>query len=80
MVSMWGSKKDDQDDDPPRSFEDDRSSSRRELHNGTRDPDERTRLLPRNHSPQRSDGYLDPDDPAVSTLDELEEVSCTKTS
>jgi pimeloyl-ACP methyl ester carboxylesterase len=66
MVSMWGSKKDDQSGDPPLTSQDDRPSSRQDLHNGNREPDERTRLLPRNHSPQRSDGYLDPDDPAVS--------------
>ncbi|KAF2203765.1 mitochondrial integral membrane protein-like protein [Delitschia confertaspora ATCC 74209] len=68
MVSLWGSTKDDQNsDDTITALQDDRSSARRSTRSyHARDPDERTRLLPRNPSPQRSDGYLDPDDPAVS--------------
>ncbi|KAL1651150.1 hypothetical protein SLS58_000487 [Diplodia intermedia] len=64
MVSLWGSNKDDDmngsdsgaprrsDDGPRRSYDE-------------REPDERTRLLHHPHPPN-SDGYLDPDDPAVS--------------
>ena len=68
MVSLWGSKNGEDEhvdhDDAERLDGDDndgtpRSSSQR----ARRNPDERTRLLP-----PRSDGYLDPDDPAVSPI------------
>ncbi|MCJ1375806.1 hypothetical protein MMC20_007043 [Loxospora ochrophaea] len=62
MVSLWGSKSDNEhskpDDDAPRNGEGSRPNSRQPL---DQDPDERTRLLP-----PRNDGFLDPDDPAVS--------------
>ncbi|KAL8714921.1 MAG: hypothetical protein Q9220_001434 [cf. Caloplaca sp. 1 TL-2023] len=59
MVSLWGSKNG---DEQPQTENDDvdHESSRQPSRHG-RDPDERTRLLP-----PRNDGYLDPDDPAVS--------------
>ncbi|KAL9604842.1 MAG: hypothetical protein Q9219_000290 [cf. Caloplaca sp. 3 TL-2023] len=58
MVSLWGSKNGEerQHEDHDANDEENRQHSR---HN--RDADERTRLLP-----PRNDGYLDPDDPAVS--------------
>ncbi|KAF2085643.1 mitochondrial integral membrane protein-like protein [Saccharata proteae CBS 121410] len=68
MVSLWGSQKPDDDnvnttDDPPQS--DDAPPSRRSY--DSRDaPSERDRLLPSQPRPPNSDGYLDPDDPAVS--------------
>lgn len=59
MVSLWGSKNGDdrQHEDEAANGEDSRQPSRQ-----SREPDERTRLLP----PHRNEGYLDPDDPAVS--------------
>ncbi|KAF2498422.1 hypothetical protein BU16DRAFT_293992 [Lophium mytilinum] len=66
MVSMWGSKKDDNNSVHNGDSEDNRPASvtRRE-YNHT-EPDERSSLLPRRGPPPTSDGYLDPDDPAVS--------------
>lgn len=72
MVSLWGSSKQgdaneavDQDHGDPRlSEEAPRSRSSREY--TTREPDERTRLIPVQQRPLHNDGYLDPDDPAVS--------------
>ena len=66
MVSLWGSKNDGDDrpedgDETPTNGEDSRHNIRP---SGGREPDERTRLLP-----PRGDGYLDPDDPAVSDSD-----------
>ena len=62
MVSLWGNNKDngDQNDDDEGMARGSQDSSRREA-------TERDRLLPDNNrrSP-RGDGYLDPDDPAVS--------------
>jgi len=69
MVSLWGSKKDGDGSaaDPPRDPEDDRRPiSRGEYERREDEADERTRLLPRRPPPPHSDGYLDPDDPAVS--------------
>lgn len=73
MVSLWGSKKaDDRDEDSQE--EDDlaetaSTAGRRtpRARSSRRDPDERSALLP-NPPPRmpRSDGYLHPDDPAVS--------------
>ncbi|KAI4201226.1 MAG: hypothetical protein LQ350_003403 [Teloschistes chrysophthalmus] len=60
MVSLWGSKNgEDQQHgaDGDHDENDNRHQSRQ-----NREPDERTRLLPH----QRNDGFLDPDDPAVS--------------
>jgi hypothetical protein len=60
MSTLWGSKKSNgqpgdegEGGDRPRSSRD-------------REPTERDRLLPANPRPPHSDGYLDPDDPAVS--------------
>ncbi|KAJ9302374.1 hypothetical protein DTO271G3_1240 [Paecilomyces variotii] len=66
MVSLWGSKKDDQ----VRTENGDHAQQENDRHSPVRDygrrsqepePDERTRLLPR-----EGNGYLSPDDPAVS--------------
>ena len=62
MVSLWGSNKNgeehpDQDDDQPRA-----ASSHGDPQARRSEANERTRLLP----PQQGDGYLSPDDPAVS--------------
>lgn len=67
MPSLWGSKKDDNDEQEQngegvrRHSTDDRPDSRT-----MREPTERDRLLPANPRPPHADGYLDPDDPAVS--------------
>ncbi|KAF2187771.1 mitochondrial integral membrane protein-like protein [Zopfia rhizophila CBS 207.26] len=62
---MWGSKKDGQQNgDDTHALQDDRPSSRRSY--DRQEPDERTRLLAQNPRRPTSDGYLDPDDPAVS--------------
>lgn len=71
MVSLWGSKKDGEEngtEDVAGHGSDGGPSSRP---TSTRDANERTRLLNdgRDHPPpggRRGDGYLDPDDPAVS--------------
>ena len=62
MVSLWGSKRGE--DNAEEEREPDTGDGRRDArHSGGAEPDERTRLLP-----PRNDGYLDPDDPAVSAL------------
>ncbi|KAF2739298.1 mitochondrial integral membrane protein-like protein [Polyplosphaeria fusca] len=58
---MWGSKKDRQEEGEQEPQDD--HSSRRSY--DRREPDERTSLL-RQPRPPNSEGYLDPDDPAVS--------------
>jgi len=61
MVSLWGSKKTDhQDGDEPEHGADEHDRDAQE-------PTETTRLIPR-PPPPHADGYLDPDDPAVSTV------------
>jgi pimeloyl-ACP methyl ester carboxylesterase len=63
MVSLWGSKNGEErseGDEAETSGDDSRQQPRQ---SGGREPDERTRLLPPRH-----DGFLDPDDPAVSSL------------
>lgn len=65
MVSLWGSKNNGNDDGgdeaPTEGEEGSRPHSRNPpAERRSRDPDERTRLLPPRH-----DGFLDPDDPAV---------------
>lgn len=60
MVSLWGSKKDDDDANPQNG---EHSAAPR-----SSEADERTRLLPANPPPPGHDGYLSPDDPAVSSL------------
>lgn len=69
MVSLWGSKKDEEDETPQNGDHDEAEGSRPTSGRqpDRRDPDERTRLLP-----PRNDGYLDPDDPAVRLLVDLE--------
>ncbi|KAL8950753.1 MAG: hypothetical protein Q9222_003227 [Ikaeria aurantiellina] len=59
MVSLWGSKNGDEQQQNEADDVDNESNRQPSRHG--RDPDERTRLLP-----PRNDGYLDPDDPAVS--------------
>lgn len=64
MVSLWGSKNGEEEEhengDTQQESEGSRPNTRQP---DRRDPDERTRLLP-----PRRDGYLDPDDPAVSDI------------
>ena len=62
MVSLWGSKKDD--DPEPAGTQNGESSDRIITNQPPRlsEADERTRLLP----PPTREGYLSPDDPAVS--------------
>ncbi|KAF2875022.1 hypothetical protein BDV95DRAFT_626574 [Massariosphaeria phaeospora] len=65
MSSLWGSKKDRQDGDE--GVQEDHSSSGNTQGRNSRDePTERTRLLNNPSRPPNSDGYLAPDDPAVS--------------
>lgn len=66
MVSLWGSKngaEDHPDDDGEATPTEGEESRQTPRHSGGRNPDERTRLLP----PPRNEGFLSPDDPAVST-------------
>ncbi|KAF2013209.1 hypothetical protein BU24DRAFT_393813 [Aaosphaeria arxii CBS 175.79] len=65
---MWGPRKDHQQDgENERASQTDRASSRRSHDTHERqEPNERTRLLENRPRPPNSDGYLDPDDPAVS--------------
>ena len=72
-MSLWGTKKnDDQNDqDHPEGAENGESAEnmpRNSQDSRRRDPTERDRLLPSRLPPPHSDGYLDPDDPAVSVL------------
>lgn len=69
MVSLWGSKKGDDEDQGPRSIHSQHgeSSAHASDRNAaqprySQDADERTHLLP----PPSREGYLSPDDPAVS--------------
>lgn len=61
MGSLWGSKNDDEEERP--LTRDGEPSTRQQSHPPRQsiEADERTRLLPPNQ-----DGYLSPDDPAVS--------------
>ena len=61
MVSLWGSKNGDERSHGDDAENDGGDSGHQPRHSGGREPDERTRLLP-----PRNDGFLDPDDPAVS--------------
>ena len=67
MVSLWGTKNGGEDhidgDDAGTPDGDESRSTRQPDHRGA---DERTQLLP-----PRNDGFLDPDDPAVSALSPL---------
>ncbi|KAF2634342.1 mitochondrial integral membrane protein-like protein [Massarina eburnea CBS 473.64] len=68
---MWGSKKDHEENGEQASINGEAARSTRSArqsrrsHEPREEPDERTRLLDRPRPPN-SDGYLDPDDPAVS--------------
>ncbi|KAF1951944.1 hypothetical protein CC80DRAFT_480410 [Byssothecium circinans] len=73
---MWASKKDNQDEGEEATVNEETARSTRSGRNGgygqlrqslepREEPDERTRLLDRPRPPN-TDGYLDPDDPAVS--------------
>ncbi|KAH8431844.1 uncharacterized protein LDX57_009495 [Aspergillus melleus] len=61
MVSLWPKKQDNPEGGDQPSREDDERQSSRSRQYRDREPDERTRLLPREAA-----GYLHPDDPAVS--------------
>jgi len=65
MVSLWGSKTDDEPENAPRHNGDSSHSHTHSRPSG--EADERTRLLVHNPPPVQ-DGYLSPDDPAVSLL------------
>ncbi|KAK3675633.1 hypothetical protein LTR78_004274 [Recurvomyces mirabilis] len=66
-MSLWGTKKQNGTDDHAEDEEhhnDDNMA--RSQPSRSREPNERDRLLPSNPRPPHQDGYLDPDDPAVS--------------
>ncbi|KAF2118465.1 mitochondrial integral membrane protein-like protein [Lophiotrema nucula] len=63
-MGMWSGKQDRQDGDQE-EVQSTRSTPSSRRNNNTREPDERQPLL-RQSRPPNSDGYLDPDDPAVS--------------
>ena len=71
-MSLWGSKKttDENDQDHAEGAENGEAGgdmSRSSQDSRRREPTERDRLLPSQHRPPpHADGYLDPDDPAVS--------------
>jgi hypothetical protein len=74
---MWkGGKKDNNDQltaEPPHPIPNDDGASRSsrrsyEPSRRSEEPNERTRLLDRPRPPPNADGYLDPDDPAVSRI------------
>lgn len=62
MTSLWGTKKKDNGEQ-----HDSEDNMARDEEDSRREPTERDRLLPQQqqHRPPHSDGYLDPDDPAV---------------
>lgn len=69
MPSLWGSKKNGGGDDDEQQHGDEvqrHSTDSRPSSRTMREPTERDRLLPANPRPPHADGYLDPDDPAVS--------------
>ena len=63
MVSLWGSKNGEEHAEGGQGEHDGQESRQPQRHSGGPEPDERTHLLP-----PRNDGYLDPDDPAVSPV------------
>ncbi|KAK3709255.1 hypothetical protein LTR37_010993 [Vermiconidia calcicola] len=67
MTTLWGSKKTDDNNDDAASTEGP-EMPRNSGEDSRREPTERDRLLPESNNRRhgRSDGYLDPDDPAVS--------------
>lgn len=68
MGSLWGSKRSDETADQPTTADNNEGGSSRSPPAAVdhREPDERAPLLPRERHQPNSDGYLDPDDPAVS--------------
>jgi hypothetical protein len=66
MVSLWGSKNENEGNgntgEPQEEGPDHGGESSRNTSSHRREPDERTRLIPRNEA------YLSPDDPAVGRL------------
>lgn len=66
MTTLWGNKTDNKDSDDQPNGEG--ASMARNSEEGRREPTERDRLLGDSQGRQgaRADGYLDPDDPAVS--------------
>ena len=62
MVSLWGSKNGEEQQDAGEGENHGDESRQSHRQSGGPEPDERTRLLP-----PRNDGFLEPDDPAVST-------------
>lgn len=69
MVSLWGSKKDDDN-----AVDESRGDVPGEAPPRHVEADERTRLLP---PPARQDGFLSPDDPAVSNLPDRITSQCS---
>lgn len=65
MPSLWGSNKPNGDDTHEEEQAEQRDFGSRP-NSSMREPTERDRLLPTNPRPPHEDGYLDPDDPAVS--------------
>jgi len=69
-MSLWGTAKkpdDNEQDIEGVNGQDDDVHSARAQPSRVREPDERDRLLPAQPRPLHRDGYLDPDDPAVSS-------------
>lgn len=78
-MSLWGTKQKKDDDPAEQNGEStSRPHSRRDFDDSRmREPTERDRLLPAdNRRPPHADGYLDPDDPAVSDVKAMEK-RCT---
>lgn len=79
MVSLWGSNKKDGDvNGGDVQTHDDGPSGNRSVPSRSIEPTERTRLL-ENAPPSRADGYLDPDDPAVSLTNQTFKNGFSKT-
>ena len=69
-MSLWGTAKKPDDNEQEGEGvvgQDDDMPSSRTQPSRIREPDERDRLLPAQPRPLHRDGYLDPDDPAVSS-------------
>jgi hypothetical protein len=60
-MTLWGNKNPGEEDERPAT-----NGGSGHEHAEREDPTERTRLLQERPPPVRNDGYLDPDDPAVS--------------
>ena len=73
MVSLWGSKNDDENEEGQDGTRPQSASHSQQ----PEDANERTRLLhPPPHAPNRGDGYLDPDDPAVCSPTSDRKIVC----